>query len=57
MSLTIWGEVSAAEAARIGLVTVAAEDVDKGLVPVLDGLRRASPQGLAASKEPATATA
>ncbi|MGW0646792.1 enoyl-CoA hydratase family protein [Streptomyces badius] len=46
----------AAEAARIGLVTVAAEDVEKGLVPVLDGLRRASPQGLAASKELVTAT-
>ncbi|MEV4876165.1 enoyl-CoA hydratase family protein [Streptomyces cyaneofuscatus] len=48
----------AAEAARIGLVTVAAGDVDldKALVPVLDGLRRASPQGLAASKELVTAT-
>ncbi|MEU8561748.1 enoyl-CoA hydratase family protein [Streptomyces cyaneofuscatus] len=46
----------AAEAARIGLVTVAAEDVEKGLAPVLDGLRRASPQGLAASKELVTAT-
>ncbi|MFD3646010.1 enoyl-CoA hydratase family protein [Streptomyces cyaneofuscatus] len=46
----------AAEAARIGLVTVAAEDVDKALVPALDGLRRASPQGLAASKELVTAT-
>ncbi|MFI7238284.1 enoyl-CoA hydratase family protein [Streptomyces cyaneofuscatus] len=46
----------AAEAARIGLVTVAAEDVEKGLVPVLDGIRRASPQGLAASKELVTAT-
>ncbi|NED02458.1 enoyl-CoA hydratase family protein [Streptomyces sp. SID6648] len=46
----------AAEAARIGLVTMAAEDVDKALVPVLDGLRRASPQGLAASKELLTAT-
>ncbi|WP_069735333.1 enoyl-CoA hydratase family protein [Streptomyces sp. EN27] len=46
----------AAEAARIGLVTVAAEDVDKGLVPVLDGLRRASPHGLVASKELVTAT-
>lgn len=45
-----------AEAARIGLVTLAAEDVDKALVPVLDGLRRASPQGLAASKELVTAT-
>ncbi|MCX4970099.1 enoyl-CoA hydratase family protein [Streptomyces sp. NBC_00654] len=46
----------AAEAARIGLVTVADEDVDKALVPVLDGLRRASPQGLMASKELVTAT-
>ncbi|GGP81688.1 MULTISPECIES: enoyl-CoA hydratase family protein [Streptomyces] len=46
----------AAEAARIGLVTVAAEDVEEGLAPVLDGLRRASPQGLAASKELVTAT-
>lgn len=48
----------AAEAARIGLVTVAAGDVDldKVLEPVLDGLRRASPQGLAASKELVTAT-
>ncbi|MFE9725525.1 enoyl-CoA hydratase family protein [Streptomyces sp. NPDC005794] len=46
----------AAEAARTGFVTLAAEDVDKALVPVLDGLRRASPQGLAASKELATAT-
>jgi len=48
----------AAEAARIGLVTVAAGDVDvdKALVPVLDGLRRASPQGLAASKGLVTAT-
>ncbi|MFJ8842412.1 enoyl-CoA hydratase family protein [Streptomyces cyaneofuscatus] len=48
----------AAEAARIGLVTLAAGDVDvdKALVPVLDGLRRASPQGLAASKELVTAT-
>ncbi|MFD4015825.1 enoyl-CoA hydratase family protein [Streptomyces sindenensis] len=46
----------AAEAARTGLVTVAAEDVEEGLAPVLDGLRRASPQGLAASKELVTAT-
>lgn len=46
----------AVEAARISLVTVAAEDVDEALVPVLDGLRRASPQGLAASKELVTAT-
>ncbi|MFJ4962825.1 enoyl-CoA hydratase family protein [Streptomyces sp. NPDC088729] len=46
----------AAEAARISLVTLAAEDVDRALVPVLDGLRRASPQGLAASKRLVTAT-
>ncbi|MEI5035876.1 enoyl-CoA hydratase family protein [Streptomyces sp. S1A(2023)] len=46
----------AAEAAGISLVTVAAEDVDQALVPILDGLRRASPQGLAASKELVTAT-
>ncbi|MEU1211797.1 enoyl-CoA hydratase family protein [Streptomyces sp. NPDC005790] len=46
----------AAEAARIGLVSVAADEVDKALEPVLDGLRRASPQGLAASKELVTAT-
>lgn len=41
----------AAEAARTGLLTLAADDVDAALAPVLDGLRRASPQGLAASKE------
>ncbi|MFE4214634.1 enoyl-CoA hydratase family protein [Streptomyces sp. NPDC056844] len=48
----------AAEAARIGLITLAAgpEEVDKALEPVLDGLRRASPQGLKASKELVTAT-
>ncbi|MEV6161263.1 enoyl-CoA hydratase family protein [Streptomyces sp. NPDC052052] len=46
----------ATEAARTGFVTLAAEDVDKALVPVLDGLRRASPQGLAASKELVTAS-
>ncbi|MEU3656267.1 enoyl-CoA hydratase family protein [Streptomyces sp. NPDC032161] len=47
----------AVEAARIGLVTLAAEgDVDQALGPVLDGLRRASAQGLAASKELVTAT-
>lgn len=38
------------EAARIGLVTLAGDDVDALLTPVLDGLRAASPQGLAASK-------
>ncbi len=38
------------EAARIGLLTLAAEDVDAALEPVLAGLRKASPQGLAATK-------
>ena len=41
----------AAEAARIGLLTLSADDVDQALEPMLDGLRRASPQALAASKE------
>lgn len=45
----------AAEAARIGLVTMAARDVDEALAPVLDGLRRGSPQGLAESKRLVTA--
>ncbi|MFD3545317.1 enoyl-CoA hydratase family protein [Streptomyces sp. NPDC058655] len=40
----------AAEAARIGLLTLHAEDVDQALAPVLDGLRKASPQALAATK-------
>ncbi|WP_028811050.1 enoyl-CoA hydratase family protein [Streptomyces flavidovirens] len=48
----------AAEAARVGLITVASgdPDVDEALAPVLDGLRRASPQGLAESKRLVTAT-
>ncbi|WP_329614631.1 enoyl-CoA hydratase family protein [Streptomyces brevispora] len=46
----------AAEAARISLITLAADDVDDALAPVLDGLRRASPQGLRASKELVTAS-
>ncbi|QGV80002.1 enoyl-CoA hydratase family protein [Streptomyces ficellus] len=45
----------AAEAARIGLVTVVGDDVDEALAPVLDGLRRASPQGLAEAKRLVTA--
>jgi len=49
----------AAEAARAGLVTLAADaehpDVDELLAPVLDGLRRGSPQGLAESKRLVTA--
>ncbi|MCS0635916.1 enoyl-CoA hydratase family protein [Streptomyces sp. LP05-1] len=44
----------AAEAARIGLVTAVPagpkEDVDTVLAPMLEGLRRASPQGLAEAK-------
>ncbi|MGP3979192.1 enoyl-CoA hydratase family protein [Streptomyces sp. 8N114] len=38
------------EAARTGLVTLAADDPDEALAPVLDGLRQGSPQGLAESK-------
>ncbi|HEY9437611.1 MAG TPA: enoyl-CoA hydratase family protein [Streptomyces sp.] len=46
----------APEAARIGLISLAAAEVDEALTPLLDGLRRASPQGLTASKELVTAT-
>ncbi|MDX3854633.1 enoyl-CoA hydratase family protein [Streptomyces sp. AK02-01A] len=42
-------------AAAAGLITEAADDVDTALAPVLDGLRRASPQGLAESKKLLTA--
>ncbi|OKJ99535.1 enoyl-CoA hydratase [Streptomyces sp. CB03234] len=45
----------AAEAARIGLVTVVGDEVDAALAPVLDGLRKASPQGLAEAKRLVTA--
>ncbi|MGW1889987.1 enoyl-CoA hydratase family protein [Streptomyces sp. NPDC002004] len=45
----------AAEAARIGLVTTAADDVDTALEPVLDGLRKSSPQALAETKALVTA--
>jgi enoyl-CoA hydratase len=47
----------AAEAARIGLVTLADPVGDGGgvLAPVLDGLRRGSPRGLAESKRLVTA--
>ncbi|MFJ3926216.1 enoyl-CoA hydratase family protein [Streptomyces sp. NPDC090022] len=45
----------AAEAARIGLLTLHAEDVDQALDGVLDGLRRAAPQALAATKRLVTA--
>lgn len=46
---------TAPEAARIGLLTTAGEDVDETLAPVLDGLRRASPQALAETKALLTA--
>ncbi|MFF5479003.1 enoyl-CoA hydratase family protein [Streptomyces sp. NPDC012935] len=46
---------SAPEAARIGLLTTAGEDVDEALTPILDGLRRASPQALAETKALLTA--
>ncbi|MCY0947480.1 enoyl-CoA hydratase family protein [Streptomyces antarcticus] len=45
----------AAEAVRIGLLTLHADDVDEALAPVLAGLRKASPQGLAATKALTTA--
>ncbi|MER7197213.1 enoyl-CoA hydratase family protein [Streptomyces sp. CB01635] len=45
----------AAEAVRIGLLTAAGDDVDAALAPVLDGLRRSSPQGLAETKRLLTA--
>ncbi|MFE0508945.1 enoyl-CoA hydratase family protein [Streptomyces sp. NPDC058964] len=41
----------AAEAARVGLLTASGDDVDAVLEPILDGLRRASPQGLAETKQ------
>ncbi|ELS54136.1 enoyl-CoA hydratase family protein [Streptomyces viridochromogenes] len=46
---------TAPEAARIGLLTTAGEDVDEVLAPVLDGLRRASPRALAETKALLTA--
>lgn len=45
----------AAEAARVGLLTAAGDHADATLAPVLDGLRRASPQGLAETKRLLTA--
>ncbi|PZT69246.1 enoyl-CoA hydratase family protein [Streptomyces sp. SW4] len=45
----------AAEAARIGLLTAAGDDVDAVLEPVLDGVRRASPEALAETKRLLTA--
>ncbi|MFZ3596130.1 enoyl-CoA hydratase family protein [Streptomyces sp. BH104] len=40
----------AAEAARIGLVTVAGDVVDEALEPLLGGLRKAAPEALAETK-------
>jgi enoyl-CoA hydratase len=45
----------AAEAVRTGLLTAAGDDVDAVLEPVLEGLRRASPQALAETKRLLTA--
>ncbi|MFI8088412.1 enoyl-CoA hydratase family protein [Streptomyces sp. NPDC086080] len=44
-----------AEAARIGLLTAAGEDVDDTLAPILDGLRRSAPEALAETKRLLTA--
>jgi enoyl-CoA hydratase len=40
----------AAAAANCGLVTIATDDIDSELAPILDALRKASPQGLAETK-------
>ena len=45
----------AAEAARIGLLTAAGDDVDAVLEPVLDGLSRSAPEALAETKRLLTA--
>ncbi|MFF3913184.1 enoyl-CoA hydratase family protein [Streptomyces sp. NPDC001852] len=45
----------APEAVRVGLLTVTGDDVDDTLSPILDGLRRSSPQGLAETKQLLTA--
>jgi enoyl-CoA hydratase len=45
----------APEAARIGLLTATGEDVDDVLEPILDGLRKAAPEGLAETKQLLTA--
>ncbi|MGW1953872.1 enoyl-CoA hydratase family protein [Streptomyces sp. NPDC001920] len=47
--------LDAREAARIGLLTAAGDDVDATLAPVLDGLRRAAPRALAETKALLTA--
>ncbi|HLY34847.1 MAG TPA: enoyl-CoA hydratase family protein [Jatrophihabitantaceae bacterium] len=45
----------AGAAAACGIVTIAADDVDTALAPVLDALRASSPQGLAETKSLTTA--
>ncbi|MDX3309615.1 enoyl-CoA hydratase family protein [Streptomyces sp. ME08-AFT2] len=45
----------APEAARIGLLTAAGDDVDAVLAPVLEGLRRSAPQALTETKRLLTA--
>ena len=45
----------ATEAARIGLLTTAGDDVDDELAPILDGLRRSAPEALAETKPLLTA--
>ncbi|MET8581063.1 enoyl-CoA hydratase family protein [Streptomyces collinus] len=44
-----------ADAVRLGLLTVTADDVDDALAPLLDGLRRSCPQALAETKRLLTA--
>ncbi|MER7487094.1 enoyl-CoA hydratase family protein [Streptomyces sp. NPDC126497] len=44
-----------AEAVRAGLLTVAGDDVDEVLAPILDGLRRSAPEALAETKRLLTA--
>ncbi|MFF7975273.1 enoyl-CoA hydratase family protein [Streptomyces sp. NPDC007905] len=46
---------SPVEAVRTGLLTVTADDVDEALAPILDGLRRSSPEALAETKQLLTA--
>lgn len=45
----------AAEAARTGLLTTHADDVDTALAPILDGLRKSAPDALAETKRLLTA--
>ncbi|GHH06868.1 enoyl-CoA hydratase family protein [Streptomyces lanatus] len=46
---------TAPEAARVGLLTTHADDVDEALAPILDGLRRSAPEALAETKALLTA--